>query len=116
MRSYDYCHFEVCLSAEASTVYGAEPAAATQPQLGLPDIDYLRKTAARLADKAVEQYKRAKRALETREGYDLKRARKDVAELLAAKPESEFSEQEWALVKTLRDMEHEARYDYDDEE
>jgi hypothetical protein len=43
MRSHDYCHFEVVLtSSEANT-----------PQL----VDELRKTAARLADKAVEQYK-----------------------------------------------------------
>lgn len=46
MRSHDYCHFEVCLgSSEANS-----------PEA----VDELRKTAARLADKAVEQYRIAK--------------------------------------------------------
>lgn len=46
MRSHDYCHFEVCLSSSS----------ANTPEL----VDELRKTAARLADKAVSQYRIAK--------------------------------------------------------
>ena len=42
MRSHDYCHFEVSLSSSS----------ANTPEL----VDELRKTAARLADKAVSQY------------------------------------------------------------
>lgn len=48
MRSHDYCHFEVSLGYDAPAT--------------LEQIDALRKEAARLADKAVEQYKIAKRA------------------------------------------------------
>lgn len=47
MRSHDYCHFEVVLSSSAANT----PAA----------VDELRKAAARLADKAVAQYRVAKR-------------------------------------------------------
>ena len=46
MRSHDYCHFEVCLSSSS----------ANTPEL----VDELRKKAARLADKAVAQYRIAK--------------------------------------------------------
>lgn len=46
MRSHDYCHFEVCLSSSS----------ASTPEL----VDELRKAAARLADKAVAQYRIAK--------------------------------------------------------
>ena len=48
MRSYDYCHFEVQLSTD----YGAK--------VTVRQADELRKEAARLADKAVAQYKIAK--------------------------------------------------------
>ncbi len=53
MRSYDYCHFEVALSTQCSTMGG---------------IDDLRKDAARLVDKAVAQYITAKEAAEVRSG------------------------------------------------
>lgn len=46
MLSHDYCHFEVSLSSSS----------AVTPEL----VDELRKTAARLADKAVSQYRIAK--------------------------------------------------------
>lgn len=46
MRSYDYCHFEVCLSSSSASTPDA--------------VDGLRKQAARLADKAVDQYRIAK--------------------------------------------------------
>ena len=46
MRSYDYCHFEVCLSSDRTE--------------SSDDVDQLRKQAARLVDKAVRQYQIAK--------------------------------------------------------
>ena len=46
MRSYDYCHFEVSLSSTGANSQEA--------------VDELRKTAARLVDKAVAQYQVAK--------------------------------------------------------
>jgi hypothetical protein len=59
MRSYDYCHFEVALSSN-SVVTAA-------------DVDELRKMAARLADKAVEQYKVAKKNAEKRTSLQFER-------------------------------------------
>lgn len=58
MRSFDYCHFEVCLS----TTLEDKPWIQGEPKPGVDTVDELRKMAARLADKAVEQYKIAKRA------------------------------------------------------
>lgn len=52
MRSYDYCHFEITLSGSLGGTPELERFKA---------IDEMRKEAARLADKAVEQYKVAKR-------------------------------------------------------
>lgn len=109
MRSHDYCHFEVCLSSELTGLAGDEAVEA---------VDDLRKTAARLADKAVEQYKTAKRNAElalsdasTRESI-LYRFR-DVMEM----PERDRTPEEKALVKAIQDKAHFARrrYDYEDE-
>ena len=60
LRSFDYCHFEVNLSATVGAVSDAQVIAET---------DELRKTAARLADKAVKQYRQRKRALESFLGF-----------------------------------------------
>lgn len=45
MLSYDYCHFEICLSSDND--------------MTLDQVDNLRKDAQRLADKSVSQYKKA---------------------------------------------------------
>jgi hypothetical protein len=65
MRSHDYCHFEVALSATIDD--GLE-----RPV----QVDELRKTAARLADKAVEQYKVAKLNAERLEQDERARTRR----------------------------------------
>jgi len=104
MRSYDYCHFEVSLSSST----------AASPE----SVDELRKTAARLADKAVEQYKLAKENAEQME-YD----RRGLARLqemqtrILKKPESEHTPQEKAVLKAISDRIHHARlrYDYQDD-
>lgn len=104
MRSHDYCHFEVCLSSTALN--------------NAADVDQLRKTAARLADKAVEQYKIAKR------NYELAMTDKSNLESLQyrhrdviAKPESERTPEEKALVKAIEDRAHRnrRRYEYEDQ-
>jgi len=104
MRSHDYCHFEVCLSSSAATTPEA--------------VDELRKTAARLADKAVEQYKTAKNnvelAMNDKSQLDSIRYRhRDVLE----KPEGERTPEEKALVKAVEDRAHYSRrkYDYEDD-
>lgn len=105
MRSHDYCHFEVCLSSSA----------ANTTEL----VDELRKTAARLADKAVEQYKAAKLNAEKSEsdGWTKERLRED-ARRAEEKPESERSPREKAIIKAVKDDRFNARrprYDYADD-
>ncbi|MDE2098714.1 MAG: hypothetical protein KGL39_15780 [Patescibacteria group bacterium] len=99
MRSHDYCHFEVALSSSE----------ATTPQL----IDELRKTAARLADKAVKQYQQAKRAAMRveRQQSDLF-WRKSLAEKT---PEAERSPEQKADIKAYNDIQFGAQFDYQDD-
>lgn len=98
MRSHDYCHFEVVLGFDQLAT--------------LEEVDALRKSAARLADKAVEQYKKAKSAAEYRgnisDEYDLRRA----LEI----PEGERSPRQKAIVKYHNDAAFRARFDYDYED
>lgn len=105
MRSFDYCHFEVCLGFNES--------------VSVQDVDELRKDAARLADKAVEQYKIAKRNAELSEGDEYRllslRRRCEEAE---AKSESDRSPQEKAAIKYFRDRafhRNRPHYDYEDD-
>jgi len=95
MRSYDYCHFEVCLASNDATTPEA--------------IDELRKTAARLADKAVAQYKTAKEAINNLEAMEatwrLDQARKT--------PPHERTAEERAVIKFYADASFAARFHYD---
>ncbi len=104
MRSHDYCHFEVCLSSSA----------ANTPEL----VDELRKTAARLADKAVEQYKVAKRHanLIESESYDREFQREEAGRI-EAMPETERTPQEQANLKAYKDKvwADSREYDYEDD-
>lgn len=106
MRSFDYCHFEVCLTA--TRVFDTMPPAA---------IDELRKTAARLADKAVEQYKVAKANAElaVNDSRKLERLQDDAREI-EAKPEKERTPGEQARLKAIQDLRFARhRYDYEDD-
>jgi hypothetical protein len=99
MRSYDYCHFEVCLSSsEATTPEG---------------VDELRKAAARLADKAVHQYQVAKDAMKRGDMMAEKWRLNDALE----KPEGERTPAEKAVIKFHQDenFARRFRYDYDDD-
>ncbi len=106
MRSYDYCHFEVALSID-------DAASDT-------DVDQLRKRAQRLADKAVEQYKVAKRmydslAVRKAEKNQLER---EVARIEEIEPGDRTPHQQ-AKVKLLKDRNWQEyidqRYDYQDD-
>lgn len=103
MRSHDYCHFEVCLSSNLSRTPMA--------------VDALRKDAARLADKAVEQYKVAKHNAQRMDNdrINLIGLRYRLRNILA-KPESERTPEEKAVVKTIEDRAHHnpRRYNYED--
>lgn len=110
MRSHDYCHFEVSLSTSDDP---------EQTPISLPEIDELRKSAARLADKAVEQYKIAKlwatKNLTTTISAKFDRLKK-LAEIAMETPEPEQMPEERAIIKAMADMRYEARrYDYQDD-
>ena len=105
MRSHDYCHFEVCLSTDTATT--------------TEQVDALRKEAARLADKAVEQYKMAKAwasvTMYSNKGDALKRLR-DLAAVIHDTPENERTPEEKAILKAIADDNYAARtYDYQDD-
>lgn len=98
MRSHDYCHFEVSLaSADAAT-----------PEL----VDELRKTAARLADKAVAQYKTAK-AAHARLDRISQKSELDYAQ---STPVGERSPELKAVIKFHEDKDFAKRFDYDYED
>lgn len=109
MRSHDYCHFEIQLSTTEATTPSA--------------IDALRKEAARLVDKAVAQYKIAKRefAEEERDAEEM-RWKAERIRAIGKKPARELTPGEMAELKEWQDRLHEARnrerrsrYDYEDE-
>lgn len=99
MRSHDYCHFEVALSADCETI---------------DDVDALRKQAAILADEAVRQYKLARTAEQKRE-----RSEHQVRQLLDAiarvkeRPESDWSASEAAMVRGASDRDFWKEYEED---
>lgn len=95
MRSHDYCHFEVCLSSS---------------DVDTPEkVDALRKEAARLADKAVEQYQTAKAAEYTADNISQKWRLNQAM----ATPENERTPAEKAVIKYHSDAGFRARFDYD---
>ena len=98
MRSYDYSHFEVCLTSSSVTT----------PQ----GVNELRKEAARLADAAVYQYIIAKavagRKAEMQQQWLLAQAE--------AKPEGERTAEEMAIIKYHSDAAFAAQFDYDYED
>lgn len=104
MRSHDYCHFEITLS--------------TSQDVTAKDVDEMRKTAMRLADQAVEQYKIARKVEERllyAKGY-LKRLRQDVEYIQDNIPEGERTPEHQAKIKTLADYEFQSQFEYDYED
>lgn len=109
MRSHDYCHFEVVLTHQAQGI--------NYPGFTAVEVDDLRKTAARLADKAVEQYKIAKDNAQ-QIIYDERKlsSLNDEAREIEQKPESERTPQEQAKLKAIKDLRFSRhRYDYEDD-
>lgn len=110
MRSHDYNHFEVNLGTNDEFLL-------------LEEVDELRKAAARLADKAVEQYKLAKRNAQKRasESEDRERLKWSI-DRIRNRPESTrtideqarlkaFDDESWALSRA-----YDYQDDWDDEE
>lgn len=104
MRSYDYCHFEVTLSTSE----------ATTPE----HVDELRKTAARLADKAVRQYKVAKAdaSRRTADVYNFPSLAKSAAEIEKVADDDRTPEQK-AELKAYQDacFRNNHSFDYQDD-
>lgn len=110
MRSFDYCHFEVTLSTALQDV----PPGTDR----FKAVDDLRKQAARLTDKAVEQYKVAKHwaSKQDFQGGDKKKRLEVLAELILSTPEHERTPEEKGILKGLADERYAARqYDYQDD-
>uniref|UniRef100_A0A6M3LBK6 Uncharacterized protein n=1 Tax=viral metagenome TaxID=1070528 RepID=A0A6M3LBK6_9ZZZZ len=103
MRSYDYCHFEICLGDDDMPI-----------QL----VDDIRKEAARLADRAVIQYKQAKKHYQNvlNRGCRIKEYRKEAEEILKIS-EPDRTPRQKAQLKALADYEFMLlmRYDYQDD-
>lgn len=103
MLSYDYCHFEICLGSDQDTC----------------NVDELRKSAQRLADKAVRQYKIAKRVAEKNlhREYERDALERQVAAIEDRVPEGERTAEMLAKIKALQDQGHADNigYDYEDD-
>lgn len=101
MRSYDYCHFEVCLSLH--------------PDATLDEVNQRRKEAALLVDEAVRQYKLAKEAERKREMKDWEIQKVlDQIECIKKIPESEWTAEQAALMRGAADEEFWKAYREDD--
>lgn len=109
MRSHDYCHFEVALSHNGTL----EESVLTPEQ-----VDDLRKKAARLADKAVEQYKVAKEVAERAMSQHWEMDRLVGAALrIVGVAENDRTPEEKATLKAYEDAKFRTnrRYGYEDD-
>ena len=106
MRSYDYCHFEICLGSDDN--------------LTLAQVDDMRKDAQRLVDKAVDQYKLAKKYYESIEPLQYKQNELEKKVLIIKEnyPASEWTPEHKATIKALKDIKYKLSnpYDYYDDE
>lgn len=115
MRSHDYCHFEVVLGTDADELITLPGA---RQSLGTDQVDALRKTAARLVDKAIEQYKVAKANFAKCEADKNQREyQRQRAEKLRAIAETDRTPEQAAELKAHEDavFHRMRRYDYEDE-
>lgn len=107
MLSHNYCHFEVSKVIEA----------VDNEAINMSDIDKARIECQKLADKAVEQYKKAKEYESRRanQSYEKTQLEREVAQI-RLKNESEWSPLEKAKIKALEDHNFNSRfYDYDED-
>jgi len=109
MLSHNYCHFEVSKVIEATE--GEE--------LSQKDIDKARIECQLLANKAVEQYKKAKDYEMSRSNHSYEKSllEKEVASI-RTKPENDWSPLEKAKIKALEDHNFQSRFYsfFDDDE
>jgi len=104
MRSYDYCHFEISMDDDVDSVV-ADSA-----------TNSLRLRAARLVDKAVEDYKKLK-AFEVKRSnsaFEMQLIRNEVSEI-SKLPEELRTDLQKAKVKTLSDYDHQKQFEYEED-
>ena len=110
MRSHDYCHFSVTLGSDTNLTQDND--------IKLADVDALRKSAARLADKAVAQYKVAK-ANEARLSSEMREHQWELGEIERIKKtaETDRTPEQQATLKLHNDKTwHASRsFDYEDD-
>lgn len=103
MRSFDYCHFEVCLSSDevlSSTI-----------------VNEMRKQAARLVDEAVRQYTIAKEmSIKKLHLVAEKERLLQQIDIIKKLPESEWNAEDKAKVKALDDKIYWDKYNYNYED
>lgn len=109
MLSYDYSHFEASMSLE------------NEGGLLMSEIDEARKSCQRLADKAVNQYKKAKQMAANRSDGEFKMQNfESQCKKIMQKPEGERTINEVAMLKRHQDEDWQAqfdyRYDYEDDD
>jgi hypothetical protein len=107
MLSFDYSHFEVALSSDEET--------------DAAGVNALRKTAQRLADEAVRQYKREKEAAANRAvGKQQKEYFLQEIKRIERTQEPDRTVRDLAMLKQYQDENWQAQfeddYDYDDDE
>jgi hypothetical protein len=102
MLSYDYCHFEVVLGIENSS---------------LEEVNELGKDAQMIADERVRQYKKAKERASVLTQFFPEDTERKVRAIRENFPESEWSDQQKATVKAWEDYqwERDHPYNYDDD-
>lgn len=107
MRSYDYCHFEVCLPLTE----GAD----------LDAVNQRRREAAILADEAVREYRRAKEKENERQSREWQ-AEEMLNKIKRLKeiPQNDLTVEQAAILRASADAEfwkefHEDDYTYDDD-
>lgn len=111
MRSHDYCHFEIQLPIFGDQVAGGFP----------ESVNEVRVEAAKLCDRAVRDYQKAKGVeslrMMTKMSVDYMR---EEAAAAASKPEGERTPEEKAKVKRWNDYLYHAErgfeYDYEDDQ
>ena len=102
MLSYDYSHFETCISLENEEGVSKE------------EIDNARKDCQRLCDKAVKQYKIAKdMAIRRSDGEYKIRNFEEQCKLIALKNEDDRTIKEVAMLRRYQDENWQAQFDYD---
>lgn len=101
MRSHDYCNFEIALSSDED--------------MTLDQVNDMRKQAALLVDEAVRQYRIAKKKEDGRERHEWDKQRAiDRAAQIQQKPQSEWSIDEAAFMRSYSDREFWREFEQED--